>query len=264
MNLERPGLPTRQLVLHAHKLDYGDAEHVRMILSISDMTEARRSDKLKDDLVREKAILLQELQHRVANSLQIIASVLIQSARTSQSDETRSHLADAHNRVMSVASLQRQLAASTLGDVQLRQYFGDLCRSIGASMIRDHSQLSIEVSCDDSVTSADVSVSLGLIITELVINGLKHAFPGNRKGTITVAYASHQDGWALTVCDDGVGMPADPASSKPGLGTSIVEALAKQLSAEIRVRDGKPGTHVTVGHDDVADTAPPPKLSVVA
>jgi two-component sensor histidine kinase len=252
MDLKRPGLPTRQLVLHAHKLDYAGAQQVRIILAVSDMTERRLGDRQKDDLVREKAILLQELQHRVANSLQIIASVLLQSARSTPSDETRAYLSDAHDRVMSVASLQRQLAASTLGEVELKKYFTDLCRSIGASMIHDRSLISIVVDCDDSLTTADTSVSLGLIVTELVINGLKHAFPAKRPGTITVAYHAHNQSWSLTVCDDGVGMPVD-RESKPGLGTSIVEALARQLSAEISVSDGKPGTHVRVGHEDLAD-----------
>src|SRR3546814_2575945 len=93
-------------------------EQIRLLLSISDVTDARSSEKLKDDLLREKAILLQELQHRVANSLQIIASVLMQSARRVQSEEVRGHLHDAHSRVMSIASLQQQLAASSLGDVE--------------------------------------------------------------------------------------------------------------------------------------------------
>ena len=76
-----------------------------------DVTDARIAEKLKDDLLKEKAVLLQELQHRVANSLQIIASVLMQSARRVQSDEARTHLQQAHQRVMSVASLQHHLAA---------------------------------------------------------------------------------------------------------------------------------------------------------
>lgn len=261
MDLLRPGLLTRQLVLHAHRLDYGAPGPVRIILAVSDMTEARLSDRRKDDLVREKAILLQELQHRVANSLQIIASVLIQSAHSSKSDETRTYLNDAHDRVMSVASLQRQLAASTLGNVELKTYFTDLCRSIGASMIRDHSQITIEVTCDASLTSADISVSLGLIITELVINGLKHAFPNRRKGAIIVDYRARDSGWTLTVCDDGVGMAEDPEDSKPGLGTSIVEALARQLNAEISITDGNPGTHVKVSSHPVAQQVP--KLAVV-
>ncbi|MEV5035102.1 sensor histidine kinase, partial [Sphingobium sp. LMC3-1-1.1] len=78
------GAAPRRLMLNAQKLDYGDTEQVRLLLTISDVTEARISEKLKDDLLREKAILLKELQHRVANSLQIIASVLMQSARRVQ------------------------------------------------------------------------------------------------------------------------------------------------------------------------------------
>ena len=81
-------------------------------MAIVDITEARIAEKLKDDLLREKAIQLQEVQHRVANSLQIIASVLMQSARRVQSEETRSHLYNAQQRVLSMATLQKQLAAS--------------------------------------------------------------------------------------------------------------------------------------------------------
>lgn len=172
------GLPPRRLVLSAQKLDYGEPELVRLLLTISDVTEARLSEKLKDDLLREKAILLQELQHRVANSLQIIASVLMQSARRVQSDEARGHLHDAHNRVMSIATLQQQLAASRLGEVELREYLTQLCKSLGASMIHDRDKVSIAVTADGTSVNADISVSLGLIVTELVINALKHAFPG--------------------------------------------------------------------------------------
>jgi two-component system, sensor histidine kinase PdtaS len=201
--------------------------------------------------LKEKAVLLQEPQHRVANSLQIIASVLMQSARKVSSEETRGHLYDAHQRVMSVASLQQQLAASSVGDVKLRPYFSALCESIGASMIRDHDQLSLDVSVDDSVTAADDSVSLGLIVTELVINALKHAFPDDRGGQIKVDYHSHGPNWTLSVSDNGVGMPG-VASVKPGLGTSIVHALSAQLHGVIRVSDANPGTTVSVIHTQLA------------
>jgi two-component sensor histidine kinase len=248
MDLNREGRGGRRLVLNAEKLDYGDPEHVRLLVAVSDVTNARQAEKLKDDLLREKAILLQEVQHRVANSLQIVASVLLQNARRVQSEETRSHLQDAHNRVMSVAAVQRQLSVSRLTDVALRPYFTELCQSIGASMIHDPGQLSLEVSADESVTGADASVSLGLIITELVINALKHAFPGRRKGKITVGYRSDGSAWTLSVSDDGVGMPLDAASARPGLGTTIVQALAKQLNAAVEIADANPGTAVSIAH----------------
>ena len=243
----------RRLVVNAQKLDFGDATHNYILLSVVDVTDARLAAKLKDDLVREKAILLQELQHRVANSLQIIASVILQSARRVNSDESRHHLTDAHNRVMSVAALQQQLSASRLGDVELRAYFSKLCDSIGASMIRDHDQLVLEVKADDSTSEADVSVSLGLIVTELVINCLKHAFPGGRQGKIEVGYASQGPNWTLSVADNGVGMPKDAASATPGLGTSIVEALANQLDARVSVSEAHPGTIISVAHTEAAD-----------
>ena len=248
MDLKRPGLDTRLLVLNAHKLAYDDPERPRLLLSVVDVTEARLAAKLKDDMVREKAILLEELQHRVANSLQIIASILLQSARTVDSLETREHLTKAHHRVMSIADVQKQLSASSLSDVELRYYFTDLCRSIGASMIRDHNQLAIGVEVDGSIASADVSVSLGLIVTELVINALKHAFPDHRSGRISVDYRSKGEDWTLAVGDDGVGMPHDPESSKAGLGTTIVQALAKQLHARVVISNNHPGTEVSIVH----------------
>jgi two-component system, sensor histidine kinase PdtaS len=252
MDLLRAGKETRHLVLHAHKLDYADEAQVRLLLSVTDITEARIAEKLKDDLVRDKELLLQELQHRVANSLQIIASVLLQSARRVQSDETRSHLHAAHHRVMSVAALQKQLSKAHSDDVALQSYFKELCESLGASMIRDHNQLSLAVTTDESTASADVSISLGLIITELVINALKHAFPRDQVGKISVDYQSHGADWTLSVGDDGVGFPRNGVEAKPGLGTSIVRALARQLDAQVVVTDNDPGTGISIIHKQAA------------
>ncbi len=249
MDLKRPGLATRCLVLNAQKLVYGNGHDTRLLLAISDVTDARQAERVKDDLVREKGLLLLELQHRVANSLQIIASVLLQSARRVQSDETRSHLQAAHQRVMSVASVQRQLAMSRHDQVELRPYFTELCASLGASMIRDPAQITLAATCDDSLISAEVSVSLGLIVTELVINALKHAFPDDRGGTITVDYHAEGASWELTVRDTGIGMTGREKTSTAGLGTSIVNALAMQLKATIDITDNRPGTIVSVTHN---------------
>jgi two-component sensor histidine kinase len=260
MDLLRRGQEPRRLVLRAHTLSYGSTADVRMVLAVSDVTDARLAEKLKEGLLQEKAVLLRELQHRIANSLQIIASVLLQSARRVGSEEARSHLVNAHNRVVSIAALQRHLAASELSDVALRTYFSELCASIGASMIRDESQIALTVSVDESVTTANVSVSLGLIVTELVINALKHAFPEGRSGKIAVSYISQGPNWALAVADDGVGMSGSAGSGKSGLGTSLIGALAKQLHAIVSVMDGAPGTTVSVVHteEDVPSSESPP------
>ena len=249
MDLVREGKATCRLILSAHKLDYFDTDKVRVVLAATDVTATRMAEKQKDDLVREKQVLLQELQHRVANSLQIIASVLMQSARRVQSEETRLHLHDAHSRVMSIAMLQKQLAVTELKSVELRTYFADLCRSISSSMIDDPQRLTLDTNVDATAANSDVSVSMGLIVTELVINAIKHAFPDlTTGGKIIVSFATDGEAWLLAVSDNGTGMPVGKKLGKPGLGTGIIEALSKQLDASVTVVDANPGTRVEVRH----------------
>jgi two-component sensor histidine kinase len=255
IDLKGAGKIPRRLVLSAEKITYGAPETLLLMLAVADVTDQRLAERVKDDLVREKAVMLQELQHRVANSLQIIASVLLQSARKVQSDETRDHLHNAHQRVMSVAAVQRQLATTGETEVEIRGYLTELCESIAASMIRDPEQLKLSVDADTSFVESDISVSLGLIVTELVINALKHAFPAERGGTIKVAYRINGHEWSLSINDDGVGMPASGVGT-PGLGTSIVRALATQLKADVKVSDLAPGTGVSIIHRDDVDSEP--------
>ncbi len=180
----------------------------------------------------------------------------MQSARKVGSAETRGHLKDAHGRVMSIAALLRQLASSDVAEVDLGVYLAQLCQSLGASMIEDHDRLTITAHSDGSKVAANVSVSLGLIVTELVINSLKHGFPDDRRGAITVDYKAVGDDWTLTVSDDGIGIPA-AANTNAGLGTNIVNALAKHLQAEVVVSNGQPGTIVALVHAGTALTGDP-------
>ena len=247
MDMKRAGDPGRCLIVNAHVLDHHPDEALRLVVAVTDVTEARQTARDNEALVREKDVLLQELNHRIANSLQIISSVLMQRVRRVQSEETRTHLRDAHHRVMAVATLQRQLASTAAGEVALRPYITELCASIGASMILDPELVTLTVEVDDSVTTADRSVSLGLIVTELVINSLKHAFPDDdAKGHITVSFHTTGERWSLIVADDGLGLPGDHDRTKPGLGTGIVMALAAQLSATVAVTAGDPGTIVSI------------------
>jgi two-component sensor histidine kinase len=246
VDLDRKGRGRRHLVVNARKLDDGDGNNIRLLVAITDVTEAHAQAVLKDELIREKTMLLREVEHRVANSLQIIASILLQSARKVQSEEVRVHLKDAHQRVMSIAALQRYLVMSDSRDVALRFYFSQLCESLAASMISDPAALSITVDVDQSLVDADKSVSLGLIVTELVINALKHGFPEHRRGRIVVSYRSGVGGWRLSVKDDGLGMPTGASKPKAGLGTGIVEALAKHLHARVEVSNAAPGAIVMI------------------
>jgi two-component system, sensor histidine kinase PdtaS len=245
LRLRHAERPVCEVVVNAQRLDPVPHQPTMLLLHARDVTEVRKQAKARDRLLQEKSTMLAELQHRIANSLQIIASVLLQSARQLQSSDLRGHLMDAHSRVLSVAELQKHLALSTQETVVLKDYLADLCHSIGASMIRDRYRLSIDVQVDDSVVPSAVSLSLGLIVTELLINALKHGYPEGRGGLIEVSYSAGPDGWTLCIADDGVGIPPGEAPP-PGLGTSIVQALAHQLGATVATNPAGPGTRVTV------------------
>ena len=249
------GIAQRTMLLSACKVLYDAGSRTNILLGIEDVTEKRALESEKDALLRQKDVLLEELRHRVANSLQIIASIIMMKARTVESEETRHHLQDAHQRVMSIAAVQEHLhAIAPSGLIQLGPYLSKLCDALSHSMISDNRSISLEI-CGEgkSVTSRDAE-SLGLIVTELVINCIKHAFNETTiDGKITVAFDVAKADWKLSVCDNGVRNPADNFTRpKAGLGTGIVNALAKQLDAKVVTLSGPQGTTVSVTHGTFA------------
>lgn len=245
---EFPSIGRRVMLLNARRVFDEDGSASAILLAIEDVTRRREADREKDELLQQKEVLLQEMQHRVANSLQIIASILLLKARTVQSEETRLHLQDAHQRVMSVATVQQQLHASGLNErIEIGPYLTKLCASLAASMIGERRAVSIKVQASSGGVVSSEAVSLGLIVTELVINALKHGYPPRAKGKILVSYNAQECGWRLSVSDDGSGT-REAAGEPPhaGLGTSIVEALAHQLQATVEKSSGPEGTRVTI------------------
>jgi chemotaxis protein methyltransferase CheR len=244
-----PAIGRRTMLLNARKVFYESNNSTSLLVVIEDFTERRALEREKDELLRQKDLLLQEMNHRVNNSLHIIASILLLKAQTVQSEETRRHLRDAHERVMAVATVQEQLHPSPFGaQIEARTYLTRLCESLAASMILDGQPVSLRVEAGEGTTTSEQAVSMGLIATELVINALKHAFPGGAKGAIVVAFESSASAWRVSVSDDGVGISTGlpEAPVRIGLGTSIVEALARQLGGRVTTSAASPGTTVSV------------------
>src|SRR5579863_5460206 len=105
----------RSMLLNAREVFFQKSSRKLILLAIEDVTDRRAAEREITNLLQQKETLLQEMQHRIGNSLQIIASILSLKARTVKSEETRLHLMDAQQRVMSVAAVQRQLLASGHG-----------------------------------------------------------------------------------------------------------------------------------------------------
>jgi two-component sensor histidine kinase len=247
---EFPGLGHRTMCLNARQVFYEEGANVTILLGMEDITDRRLLEREKDELLRQKDVLLQELEHRIANSLTIIASIILMKARTVLSEETRLHLEDAHVRVMSIAAVQKQLHASGLGSIEVAPYLLKLCETLATSMIGDTRPISLIVTGDGGSATSRQAESIGLIVTELVMNALKHAFPGeNIAGQITVAYERAGTNWKLSVSDNGIGRPDGVfAQGKSGLGTGIIKALAHQLDAQVETVAGPQGTTVFITH----------------
>jgi two-component sensor histidine kinase len=245
------GIGRRDMVLNARTVFFAQNERSLILLAIEDITARRSIERSLATLLSQKEMLLQEMQHRVANSLQIIASILLLKARTTSSEETRLHLRDAHRRVMSVASVQEHLQASAHGEnFPIAPYLSRLCATLAASMIGEERSLRLEVSAGTGDVTSDEAVSIGLIVTELVINALKYAFGEGVVGDrIVVLYNKEEDNWRLTICDNGAGKIEGQATKASGLGTSIVEALARQLDSRVEVTVTVPqGMTVSIVH----------------
>ena len=248
---EFPGLGQRAMCLNARQVFYEEGADTTILLGMEDVTERRVLERDKDALLRQKDVLLEELEHRIANSLQIIASIILLKAKAVQSEETRLHLHDAHKRVMSIAAVQRQLHASgATGTIQIAPYLTRLCEVLASSMIGDIRPISLQVVGEGGSATSRQAESLGLIVTELVMNALKHAFPDEKtEGQITVGYDTAGTNWKLSVSDNGVGTPDGVfAQGKTGLGTGIIKALAQQLAAQVETLAGPEGTTVSVTH----------------
>lgn len=248
---EFPHLGHRTMCLNARQVFYEGGAGTTILLGIEDITERCILEREKEELLRQKDVLLEELQHRIANSLQIVASIILLKAKTVSSEETRLHLHDAHNRVMSVAAVQKQLHASgAIGPIEIGPYLSKLCETLAASMIGDSRPISLKVVGEGTIATSRQAECLGLIVTELVMNALKHAFPAEKAhAQITVTHEANGANWKLSVSDNGIGKPDGVfAQEKIGLGTGIIKALSHQLDAQVETLANRKGTTVSITH----------------
>jgi two-component sensor histidine kinase len=212
-------------------------------------TEVRAARDRFAALAAEREVLLREVNHRVGNSLQIIASLLHLQAASSDDEDIKAALTNAMGRVAAVAQVHRRLYTShDLKTVLLNQYLEalleDLRRSAEGSRLTNLTLKSDTVEIDP-----DRAVAVGIIVNELVMNAVKYAYPTG-SGPIHVELTSSGEAIDLVVADDGVGYQAkshDPRST--GMGQRIVSAMATKLDATLSYDPAHTGTRVQLQFD---------------
>jgi two-component sensor histidine kinase len=215
--------------------------------------ELRESRDRLEKLAEQQAVLLREMNHRVANSLQLIVSLLELQARKQPDAQLRAVLRQAADRVEAVALVHRRLyTGSDVAFVDMAGYLAGLVEELArATHAGDHHQR-VEVSAVPVRLETDRAVSLGLVVNELVTNALKYAYPLDAPGAVRVILDYDPQGaLRLAVEDDGAGYQPDAEARGSGLGSVIVTAMARAAGADVSRDEAYKGTRW------VATLAPP-------
>src|ERR1700704_6279849 len=208
-------------------------------------------------LAAEREVLLREVNHRVGNSLQIIASLLHLQASTSAQEDVKAALTNAMGRVAAVAQVHRRLYTShDLKSVLLNQYLDALLEDLRRSA-EGNRMSRLTLKAESVEIDPDRAVAIGIIVNELVMNAVKYAYPDGA-GPIHVELHGQGDNLILSIADDGVGLnvKSDPRST--GMGQRIVTAMANKLDAHVERDPGHHGTRIVLRFRRVRDPATKP------
>ncbi len=237
---------------------YKTADNEFMVLLGSAINQAVETARLKrekaqaDEDVRKARdlaeLLLSEVNHRVANSLALVASLVRMQMTSVVDPAARNALAETQVRISAIADIHRRLYTSeNVAFVEMDAYLSSLLSELGAAMQGNGSALHIQSDLDPVRMATDKAISVGMMVTELVTNAFKYAYPGSQSGEIRVKLRQHETGLAtLSVEDDGIGWTGDGAVQGTGLGTRIVNAMAKNLDSQTVYRQVGAGTQVSV------------------
>ena len=189
-------------------------------------------------------MLLQELTHRVKNSLQFIAAMVMIEARSHKSGEGKAALERVSTRITALGQLYSTLSkADTVEAVDAATYLDELCRDLIASVHKEGDRsVMLKTDFESELLPTDQAIPIGLIVNELVTNAVKYAFPGEAKGTVMVTLKRVPGELRLTVADDGHGL--DPRRVDSGLGGRLVDGFAQQLGGQVERKSDRQGTTV--------------------
>ncbi|MBK7257546.1 MAG: PAS domain S-box protein [Ignavibacteriae bacterium] len=202
-----------------------------------DITERKRAEEKLSASLKEKELLVREVYHRVKNNLQTISSLLSLQSESIADQATRELFLENQHRIRSMTMIHERLyRSSSLARIDMREYLQGLANSLFRSYAVNRN-ITLQVDVRDVVLSADASIVCGLIVNELLSNTLKHAFPGDRSGEITLTMFPGDHGtYALTFSDNGIGLPPGfDIHATRTLGMNLIASLTQQLHGDIEI-----------------------------
>lgn len=216
----------------------------RTSMSVRDVTDRKAAESALKKAYAENQDLLEELRHRVKNSFNMIYAMISLASKEKGDEETKIVLRELDARVRSVAELYSLLyAGNSFNEVPLADY----CAKVAGPLVGLAARVALKLETEPVVVPVKTAAPIGLILTELVTNSIKYAFPGERAGSISVSLSRHASLVRLCVEDDGVGLPQGfDASKGAGLGLSLVESLTEQIEGRFSIERKAEGTKSVV------------------
>jgi PAS domain S-box-containing protein len=204
---------------------------------IVDLTDIKNVENNLKASLQEKEILLREIHHRVKNNMQIISSLLNLQTEYVDDEEAVNVLQESQNRVRSMAIIHEKLYQSKdLTHINFVDYIQSLVLNLFYSYDIDNTQIKPILKIEDISLNIETAVPCGLIISELISNSLKYAFPNKMNGEIIVSLKSEKNTYQLCVCDNGIGLPEDINFSKiKTLGLLLVNSLTEQIDGKVTI-----------------------------
>jgi PAS domain S-box-containing protein len=184
---------------------------INYIKIAENITERKHmEEQIKKDL-KEKSTLLQELYHRTKNNMQIISSLLMMQSQCSDSEFVHTTFKEIINKINAMSLVHQKLyQAKDLSHINLKEYIEDIIRLLMQSYSVQSEVISLKLDLKDVFVLIDSAIPCGLILNELITNVIKHAFPNNAKGEISLQLYKEDNGQInIYVCDNGVGVPGD-------------------------------------------------------
>jgi two-component sensor histidine kinase len=207
------------------------------VVTLTDITERRQSEEKITASLQEKEMLLKEIHHRVKNNLQIITSLLKLQANYVDDERMTTIFKECQQRVAAMAAVHSMLYKSqNLAVIDFGNYVREMAGELHCAYRISAAAIFLVIHIEDVILPIDTAIPCGLLINELLTNSLKYAFPGGRKGEVTIEMQHTADGVRLLFADNGVGFPTEVDFNKTEtFGLRLVHMLGKQLDGCIEL-----------------------------
>lgn len=211
--------------------------------------QIQSQNKLIENSLREKELLLREIHHRVKNNLQIISSIINIQNEKSKDVKTKEILDELKLRISSIALTHQMLyQKGSMSEVLLNEYIQNLIKQINTSYDNQTVKIETDYVSPDIKLNIDLAIPLGLLVNEIITNSFKHAFKGKENGTIHVKVAVMGNEIKISVKDNGIGLPKNYAQlleEKQSLGFELIAILTEQINARLEINNNN-GTEIGI------------------